>query len=113
MQYDKRAAPDKLDRMEVVNLFAFAVAQPPHTVDLSHPAKTIMVNIVKGSCGVAVVDDFRDLSRFNLRALAGEGDGTVDTTTKKKEKEEDVKEEDVKEEDVKEEVKDEEEKESC
>ena len=70
MEYSHRCSPGNLDRMDVINLFANAVKQPPHKVNLTAPAKSIMVNLTKDSCGVAVVSDFKDLGRFNIRELA-------------------------------------------
>lgn len=75
VEYERRAAPPDLDRMAVINVFANAVKQPPHKVNLSHPEKTILVNVAKGTCGVAVVEDFRELAKYNLRALAASEGG--------------------------------------
>lgn len=75
VEFDKRAAPSGIDRMSVVDAFAKAVPQPPYKVNLSNSEKTIMVNIAKGSCGVAVVDNFKGLGKFNLRLLATDGEG--------------------------------------
>lgn len=88
MEFDRRAAAPNLDRMQVINAFANSIKQPPHKVNLSKPAKTIMVNIVKGTCGVAVVDDFKDLARYNLRALAGECEAAMGKPAEKKERKE-------------------------
>ncbi|PSC72640.1 THUMP domain-containing family [Micractinium conductrix] len=68
VQYDARAAPE-LDRMAVINAFANLVPAP-HKVNLNAPQKTILVNLVKGTCGVAVVQRFRELFRYNIRTLA-------------------------------------------
>ena len=45
-------------------------AQAPHKVNLTAPRKTILVNIVKSTAGVSVVEGFRELLRFNIRSLA-------------------------------------------
>lgn len=66
--YDARAAPP-LDRMEVINAFATRVPAP-HKVNLGAPHKAILVNVVKGVCGVAVVERFKELCRYNIRTLA-------------------------------------------
>jgi hypothetical protein len=58
-----------MDRMDTINLFAAAVAQPPHKVNLSAQRKTIIVNVVKGTCGVAVVEEWRELGKFNIVTL--------------------------------------------
>ena len=84
VEFDRRAAGKNLDRMSVINLFANAIKQPPHKVNLTNPTKTIMVNIVKSTCGVSVVDNFRELGRYNLRALAGQGEAGVDEEPKEK-----------------------------
>ncbi|PRW56090.1 THUMP domain-containing 1-like protein [Chlorella sorokiniana] len=68
VQYDARAAPP-LDRMEVINAFATRI-QKPHSVNLGAPQKTVLVNVVKSTLGVAVVDQFKELCRFNIRSLA-------------------------------------------
>lgn len=39
-------------------------------MNLTAPHKTILVNIVKGACGVAVARGFRELCRYNIRTLA-------------------------------------------
>lgn len=69
VEFDKRAAPPSMDRMDTINLFAAAVAQPPHKVNLSAQRKTIIVNVVKGTCGVAVVEEWRELGKFNIVTL--------------------------------------------
>lgn len=67
---EKRAGPPDLERMDVVHAFAKAVNQPPNKVDLNNPTKTILANVIKGNCSVAVVKDYRYLSKMNLRAVA-------------------------------------------
>lgn len=47
-------------------------SQPPHKVNLGEPKKCILVQLFKSMCCLAVVDDFRALSRFNLRELCAE-----------------------------------------
>ncbi|KAL4852951.1 THUMP domain-containing protein 1 [Chlorella vulgaris] len=66
--FDARAAPP-LDRMAVIDAFASRVPAP-HKVNLGAPQKTILVNLVKAVCGVAVVDRFKELCRYNVRTLA-------------------------------------------
>ena len=39
--------------------FPCSLPQAPHKVNLNAPQKTILVNLVKGTCGVAVVQRFR------------------------------------------------------
>ncbi len=44
--------------------------QAPHKVNLNAPQKAILVNIVKSVCGVAVVQRFKELCRYNIRTVA-------------------------------------------
>lgn len=48
---------------------ASASLQPPHKVNLTAPTTVILVNLLKATCGVAVVDSFRELQKYNIRAL--------------------------------------------
>lgn len=69
VQYDARAAPPGLERMRVIDAFATKVPAP-HKVNLGSPQKTILVSITRATCGVAVVDRFKELFRYNLTTLA-------------------------------------------
>ena len=42
-------------------------------MNLGAPQKTVLVNIVKATLGVAVVQQFKELCRFNIRRWACEG----------------------------------------
>lgn len=66
---ERRAHPPSLQRMDVINAYASAIDQPPYKVDLNNPDKTVLVNVIKGTCGAAVVQKYRKLSKFNLREL--------------------------------------------
>lgn len=66
---ERRAHPPSLQRMDVINAYASAIDQPPYKVDLNNPEKTVLVNVIKGTCGAAVVQKYRALSKFNLREL--------------------------------------------
>lgn len=68
VQFDARAAP-QFDRMKVIDAFA-SLVKAPHKVNLGSPQKTILINIVKGTCGVAVVEQYKELWRYNIRTLA-------------------------------------------
>ena len=46
-----------------------AAQQAPHKVDLGAPQKTILVNLLKSACGVAVVEQYRELQKFNIHML--------------------------------------------
>lgn len=72
VQYEHRASP-QLDRMAVIDAFAKRIPAP-HKVNLGAPQLTILVNLVKSTCAVAVIPQFRELMRLNLRMLAGELD---------------------------------------
>ena len=93
-----RAKPKELERLDVINAFADEVRQPPWKVDLNAPELTILVNVVKGTSGCAVVRGYRDLSRYNLSLLAtpAEDDASdgaeVGGEEKEKEKEKEEKE---------------------
>ncbi|KAI7843797.1 hypothetical protein COHA_002695 [Chlorella ohadii] len=70
VQYDARAAPP-LDRMAVINAFATRIeVNKPHSVNLGAPQKTVLVNVLKSTLGVAVVEQFKELCRFNIRSVA-------------------------------------------
>ncbi|KAL4534850.1 hypothetical protein Ndes2526A_g05720 [Nannochloris sp. 'desiccata'] len=80
VEFEKRA--NNIDRMKSINAFA-EVVPAPHKVNLNNPSKTILVNVLKNTCGLAVVDNYKELSKFNIRALAGEGEPTALRTSKK------------------------------
>lgn len=42
-------------------------------MNLGAPQKTILVNVVKATLGVAVVEQFKELCRFNIRRCAAFG----------------------------------------
>lgn len=65
-----RAKPQELQRLDVIDAFASEISQPPWKVDLNAPELTILVNVVKGTSGCAVVRGYRDLARYNLSLLA-------------------------------------------
>ena len=69
VQYEHRAA-QKLDRGEVIDAFAKAVPER-HGVDLGSPQRTILVQLVKSTCAVAVVEGFKRLCKYNLKTLTG------------------------------------------
>lgn len=73
-----RAKPNELERLDVINAFAERISQPPWKVDLGAPELTILVNVVKGTSGCAVVRGYRDLARYNLSLLAKPADDGSD-----------------------------------
>ena len=71
----------KLDRMDVITAVADLVPKV-HTVDLSAPEVTVMVQVVKSVAALAVLRDYQALKKFNLRQLtqppeAAGGDGAA------------------------------------
>ena len=42
-----------------------------HKVNLSNPSITIIVEAMKGICGLAVIRDYFQLGKYNLRQLCG------------------------------------------
>lgn len=68
VEVEKKVASvgEQLDRMEIVKLFADAVAQPPNKVNLSNPKQTILVNLMRDTSGVAVVPKYREYARYNV-----------------------------------------------
>ncbi|KDD75582.1 hypothetical protein H632_c607p0 [Helicosporidium sp. ATCC 50920] len=74
VQYEHRAAPS-LDRMAVIDAVVDAVRRPPHKVDLTTPQVTVLVNVLKGTAGLALVPRYKELKKFNLRLLAAPEEG--------------------------------------
>eukprot|EP00850_Spirogloea_muscicola_P021684 SM000258S09100 [mRNA] locus=s258:80600:84649:+ [translate_table: standard] len=65
--YEARANDD-VDRMAIIKEVA-SVVPKPHSVDLSNPDKTILIQVVKTSCIIGVVTDFKGLGKYNLKQL--------------------------------------------
>ncbi|OAE24213.1 hypothetical protein AXG93_2752s2300 [Marchantia polymorpha subsp. ruderalis] len=61
-------ANTNLKKMDFINAIAKLVPEP-HSVDLSNPQKTILVQVVKTACAIGVVQDFKELAKYNLRQL--------------------------------------------
>lgn len=76
IEMDRRSIAG-LDRQDVINTFAGAIPQPPHSVDLSDPAKVIIVQVVRNSCTVAVMEGkaYRRLKKCNIRLCSQPPDG--------------------------------------
>ena len=47
--------------------------QPPHKVNLTTPSKSILVQLLKSSCALAVADGYRAYSKYNIKELCGLG----------------------------------------
>ena len=73
---DKRACDQSLERINVITAFTDAIKQPPYTANLSNPEKTVLVNVIKGSCTVGIVKDYRSLAKLNIKALTANDDHT-------------------------------------
>lgn len=73
---DRRSIPG-LDRMKVIDAFAVAVPQPLHTVDLTSPEKVIIVQVIRNSCTVAVMDGevYRKIKKCNIRMCCEQAAG--------------------------------------
>lgn len=65
--YEARANTG-IDRATIINTVAKSVPEP-HKVDLTHPEKTIVVEICKTICLIGVVEKYKELSKYNLRQL--------------------------------------------
>uniref|UniRef100_A0A061QXB3 tRNA acetyltransferase TAN1 n=1 Tax=Tetraselmis sp. GSL018 TaxID=582737 RepID=A0A061QXB3_9CHLO len=67
------------DRMKVIDTVVGNIEQPPNKVDLTKPDKTVLVQIVKNSCGMSIVDNYHKLKKYNMRsASAPEEEGAAD-----------------------------------
>ena len=62
-------ANSSMRRADVIPAVAELVP-PPHKVDLTRPDLTIMVEVMKGTCCLAVVKDYYGLLKYNARLLA-------------------------------------------
>ena len=58
----------KLDRKSVVDALA-ALVPAPHTVDLSNPDRVIMVQVIKNAAALAILSDYYELCKYNLRCV--------------------------------------------
>lgn len=61
------------------------VTQPPHKVDLTNPKKTVLVEVMKATAAISVVDDYKSLGKLNFRelSLVGDEDDAADKTDAK------------------------------
>lgn len=50
------------------------VLQPPYKVGLDNPKKTILVEVMKATAAIGVVEDYKLLGKLNLRELSMIGD---------------------------------------
>jgi tRNA acetyltransferase TAN1 len=59
---------ESLDRMTVINMIAEIVG-PRHKVNLSNPTKTIVVQVFKAHCGMAVLTDWVKNRKYNVQEV--------------------------------------------
>ena len=52
--------------------------QPPYKVELSNPKKTVLVEVMKATAAISVVEDYKMLGKLNLRELSMIGDDDND-----------------------------------
>lgn len=52
--------------------------QPPYKVELGNPKKTILVEVMKATAAISVVEDYKLLGKLNLRELSMVGDDAVE-----------------------------------
>ncbi|KAM5584665.1 hypothetical protein ABKV19_004167 [Rosa sericea] len=57
-----------IDRMKIIDAVAKSVPEP-HKVDLSNPDLNIVVEICKTICLIGVVENYKQLAKYNLRQL--------------------------------------------
>lgn len=66
---ERRCAPPDMERIDVIMAYAAAIPQPPYKVDLNAPELTVLVNVIKGTCGASVVRNYRAMNKYNLHEL--------------------------------------------
>ena len=77
----RRGHNSQLERDTVVHMIAALVPRGRgHTVDLKKPRVTILVQIATRLAGIAVIDEYAAMHKFNIRAI-GEGRQTLTETT--------------------------------
>ena len=70
----ERRSCGSLDHMAVVNAVAKAVPAP-HTVNLRAPDATVVVQLVRNVCAIAVCPRYKALCKYNVRVAAEDEDG--------------------------------------
>jgi len=82
VSYEARAtAGEPLKRMEVIDTIVENIGMPPHTVDLTNPDKTVLVEVVKGTCAVSIVSTYQKHLKFNIRSLTAPEEKGKDAAT--------------------------------
>lgn len=69
IRYNKRGSPKAPSHSAAVDAVAKLVP-PPHRVNLTKPELTIIIEVVRNVACIAVVPQYFDLCKFNLRELA-------------------------------------------
>lgn len=73
VEFEHRAN-NSIKRKEAIDAFAEPIAKPPHKVALEKPQKTVLLQLIKGVCGVAVVPRYKELCRLNMHKAAEESE---------------------------------------
>eukprot|EP00898_Chlorokybus_atmophyticus_P005835 jgi/Chlat1/6252/Chrsp44S05855 len=58
-----------LKRMDVIDVVAKLVPAP-HKVDLENPERCILVQVVKTTCALSILEEYKELAKYNMRVLA-------------------------------------------
>eukprot|EP00892_Ulva_mutabilis_P004902 jgi/Ulvmu1/2784/UM140_0014.1 len=67
--YEHRAAPPAIERKALIDLAIAHVPRPPHSVKLKGATCTISLQVLRNSCGVAVLKDYDELKKYNIKTL--------------------------------------------
>lgn len=65
----KKRSNDELDRLELIKKIAESVDKK-HTVDLTMPKKTILVDVILNVCCIGICDDYFALRKYNVQVCA-------------------------------------------
>lgn len=82
----KRRLSEKPDRMEVIKCIASVVKELgdqvgiEYSVNLENPDLTIIIEVIKGVCGIAVVKDYARFKKYGIFPVA---EGSSDNPTSK------------------------------
>lgn len=69
----RKRSNSSFDRDTLINKLATMVQErnPDHKVNLTNPETTIVVELMKSNCGLAVIKGFAQMSKYNLRQVCG------------------------------------------
>jgi hypothetical protein len=65
----ERRSFNGLEQKDIVDAFAKAVPAP-HKVNLGDPEKTVLVQLIRNVCAVAVAPRFKELCKYNVKVAA-------------------------------------------